>query len=385
MFSCVSNRFRLGSAATAAMWLLSLAWIQAQGGAPQKPLLAEQAFKNIQVLRGIPVDEFMNTMGFISASLGMNCQDCHTKESGGDWAKYADETPVKQTSRRMLIMVDAINRANFGGQQRVTCNTCHQGAAGAPRVRPSLTLLYGELPPSEPGDTFEQAPGQPQPSVVLNRHIEAVGGAARVAGLTSLVAKGTYQGFSDLGKSPAELYARASGGRTVIMRSGAGDTTTTFDGRNAWLAAPAVARPLPVIDITGQELEALQLETDVLFPTRIPQALKDWRVGFPSLIDDRDVQLVQGTTPTGGVVTLCFDSETGLLSRVVRVTASPIGPIVSQTDYADYREVSGVKLPFRSTVTWMSGRTAFEWSDVQANVAIPDSRFARPAASSSPR
>jgi len=374
----VRGRYRLGAGAAVVVWLLSVTWMQAQGGAAPRPLLAEQAFKNVQVLRGIPVDEFMNTMGFISASLGMNCQDCHTKESGGDWAKYADETPIKQTSRRMLVMVDAINRANFGGQQLVTCNTCHQGAAGRPRIRPSMELLYGELPPAEPGDPFEQAPGQPQASTILNRYIDVVGGASRVAGLTTLVGRGTYQSFSVPVKAPAELYVRASGARSIIMRVGAAEMATTFDGRSAWMTAPSILRPLPVTDITGQELEVLALETDVLFPTRLAQALKDWRVGFPLTIGDRDVQLVQGTTASGGTVTLCFDVETGLLARAVRVTKSPIGPIVSQTDYADYREVSGVKVPSRMTISWMSGQTLFEWTDIQANAAIPDARFVRP-------
>ena len=40
-------------------------------------ILAEEVFKNVQVLKGIPVDEFMETMGFFSASLGLNCTSCH--------------------------------------------------------------------------------------------------------------------------------------------------------------------------------------------------------------------------------------------------------------------------------------------------------------------
>lgn len=369
-----TGRVRCGMAAM--VWVLSLAWTSAQTTAPV-PLRAEEAFKNIQVLRGIPVDEFMNTMGFISASLGLNCQDCHTKESGGDWAKYADETPIKQTSRRMLLMVNAINAANFGGRQLVTCNTCHRGV-NKPNVRPSLLNLYGEPPPDEPGDVFEQAPGQPAPAAVFTKYLDALGGAARVAALTSLVARGTYAGFSDAEKTPAELYARASGARAIVQRGPSGDTVTTFDGRRGWLVAPVTARPLPVIDITGQELEGLALESAVLFPSRIAQALTGWRAGFPQIIDDRDVQPVQGTTPTGAVVTLCFDVETGLLTRLVRVSSSPIGPIVSQIDYQDYRDVSGVKMPFRSTLTWLSGRTVFEWRDVEANVPVHDARFVRP-------
>ena len=53
----------------------------------QKPLMSEDAFKNIQVLRGIPVKEFMETMGFFAASLSLNCTDCHGEESAGDWSK----------------------------------------------------------------------------------------------------------------------------------------------------------------------------------------------------------------------------------------------------------------------------------------------------------
>jgi hypothetical protein len=45
--------------------------------APKTPLLAKQAFKNIQVLKGIPVDDFMETMGIVAASLDFDCSDCH--------------------------------------------------------------------------------------------------------------------------------------------------------------------------------------------------------------------------------------------------------------------------------------------------------------------
>src|SRR5437016_7852021 len=68
----------------------------------QKPQLAEEAFTNIQVLRGIPVKEFMETMGFFAASLSLNCTDCHGDASASDWANYAMDTPLKNTARRMV-------------------------------------------------------------------------------------------------------------------------------------------------------------------------------------------------------------------------------------------------------------------------------------------
>ena len=83
--------------------------------------MSQDVFKNIQVLRGIPVDEFMGTMGFFAASLGLNCVDCHTPESLENWARFGDDTPRKNTARRMILMVRSINQANFGGMPLVTC------------------------------------------------------------------------------------------------------------------------------------------------------------------------------------------------------------------------------------------------------------------------
>ena len=42
----------------------------AAAGTSDKPLMAEQVFKNVQVLKGIPVNEFMDTMGFFRLPWG---------------------------------------------------------------------------------------------------------------------------------------------------------------------------------------------------------------------------------------------------------------------------------------------------------------------------
>src|SRR6516165_10265415 len=105
---------------TIALWLLSSPQAAPQA-APAKQLMSEQAFKNVTVLKGIPVDEFMNTMGFISAATNYNCTDCHLEPKvEGDWSVYAQETPRKATARRMIRMVQELNRTNFGGARVVT-------------------------------------------------------------------------------------------------------------------------------------------------------------------------------------------------------------------------------------------------------------------------
>src|SRR5579864_7372866 len=97
------------------------------GGQPvsnEKQPLAEQAFKNVQVLKGIPVTEFMNTMGFFAASVGLNCVFCHVPESLQDWKKFAEDVPRKRIARNMIAMVNGINKSSFGGRAVVTCYSC---------------------------------------------------------------------------------------------------------------------------------------------------------------------------------------------------------------------------------------------------------------------
>src|SRR2546422_10247200 len=216
-------------AATWVVWLFSVPVIGAQEPSGQRPPMAEEVFKNVQILKGIPVDQFMGTMGFFSASTGLNCTDCHVDGSAGEWARYAEEKALKQMARKMMLMVNSINKTNFAGRPVVTCNTCHRGRPH-PSAMPSLDLLYSSQPAEEPGDPIQQAPGQPPADQILDRYLQAIGGLERVAALTSFTAKGNYVGFDDADRSPLEMYARVPGQRTIIAHSRSGDTTWTFDG-----------------------------------------------------------------------------------------------------------------------------------------------------------
>ena len=107
-------------------------------------------------------------------------------------------------------------------------------------------------------------------------------------------------------------------------------------------------------------------------------------VGPLTLIDDREVRMVQGRKASGLLIKLYFDTESGLLMRLVRYSQSPVGRVPMQIDYSDYRDVSGIKLPFKWTSTWTDGRTKFELSSVQVNANVDASRFAKPAPPATP-
>jgi len=347
-----------------------------------RPPMAEEVFKNIQVLKGIPVDQFMGTMGFFSSSLGLNCTDCHSYDSGGDWAKYADDTPLKRRARTMVTMMQKINAENFGGRQMVTCNTCHRGVTN-PNVMPSIDQLYGTPPPEEPGDPIAQAPNQPTADAIIDKYIAAVGGAQKVAALTSLTGAGTYRGYDDSEETPLELAVTSMGQYYTAAHPASGAHITAFDGRAAWYAAPPTDRPFPIIALTGEEMDGLRLQAQLFFPSQIKGALRNWRSGFGTEINDRRMNVIQGNLPmAGGIATLCFDAQTGLLVRMLRYGPSPVGRIVTRVDYDDYREAgtTGVKMPFKWTMSWLDGRNVYTLKTVQPNARIEPARFAKPAA-----
>jgi outer membrane lipoprotein-sorting protein len=351
-----------------------------KSGTDQKPQMSEEAFKNIQVMRGIPVSEFMGTMGFFSASLGMNCTDCHVTESAGDWNRYADDTPLKNTARRMVLMENLINRSDFGNIRMVTCYTCHRGVQH-PDVTPSLAEQYGAPPPPDP-DRVEVLPNTPDTSAeaekILDKYIQAIGGAPALAKITSFTAKGTYAGFdTDFQKIPSEISAKAPNLRTVTNHLHGGDNTTTFDGKEAWLAG--ADRPVPYIQLVGGDLDGAKLDGDLSFPASIKQDLTKWHAGFPpTSIENHSVQVVEGTAAGGTHMKLYFDKTSGLLLRQTRIINTTVGFIPLHVDYSDYRLVSGVKMPFKWQATWVDGQSTTELASVQANAAVDAAKFAKP-------
>lgn len=363
-------RMKIGWLGVAAACVLS-------AQAPPKPVMVEDVLKDVRMLKGISVNEFMATMGFFSASTGRSCNYCHVEEAGGDWARYADDHPNKTRTRGMIAMMTAINKNYFGGRRVVTCYSCHRGGE-RPQVTPSLTELYSTPPTPEPDRLLASAPNGLPAEQILDKYIQALGGQQRLAALSRFVAKGVQQSYASAQKVPIEVFAKAPNQRSLVVHTDEGLSTTTFDGSAGWIAAPATDRPVTLTALSAGDLEGARLDAVLNFPGQIKKALREWRTGSPATIDDREVQVVQGTSDGRYPINLYFDPESGLLMRSVRYTDSPVGLSPTQVDYADYREVAGVKMPFRWTVTWLDGRTIFTLTDVQPNAAVDAAKFRQP-------
>ncbi|MGA2215020.1 MAG: photosynthetic reaction center cytochrome c subunit family protein [Bryobacteraceae bacterium] len=376
-----SKRLLLEVAGISVVGLSGLAW-SSRAVAQEAPKTAGEVFKNVttSTLKGLTVDEFMGSMGVMAAALGWDCADCHTG-AGTDKVVWQDDTPRKVMARKMTEMVAVINKSNFGGAPMVSCWTCHHGR-DIPATTIALDHLYAE-PNDERDDII---PKDPQPLVsaeqVLDKYIQVLGGAQKLAGLTSFIATGTQEGYVDVkGGGQFQIFAKAPDRRTVQIRfpdaPDRGDQTRSFDGKIGWVTTPRAL--LGEYQVFGSELDGLKLDAELAFPGQIKQVLSSLRVGYNETIDGKEVQVVQGNGPRGLLATLFFDKSSGLLVRLIRYSRTPIGRVPTQVDYYDYRDVNGIKFPFKYKFSWLDGRDSFTISSVQTNVPIDEGKFGKPS------
>jgi hypothetical protein len=245
------------------------------------------------------------------------------------------------------------------------------------------------MPTLEPDDLVPASvPGLPKPEEIVDKYIQALGGMQRLSGITSFAATGTSIGFGGFGGGGAvQIYAKAPDQRSTIIEfkdaPGRDASVRSYDGKIGWNKTPLTV--LGEYQLSGSELDGARLDAQMAFPSQIKRVLTNLRTLQPATIDDRDVDVVQGNGPGRLFATLYFDKQTGLLTRMIRYGSSPIGRLPTQVDYADYREVNGVKLPFRFTFAWLDGRDAFQLNDVRVNVPIDAAKFGRPTSLESRR
>ena len=372
----------LALALAVSVWLAGIA-ITGRAAAqapPAKQQTAGEAFKNVttSTLKGLTVSDFLGAMGVMAAALGYDCADCHPG-AGSDKVDWVFDTPKKKTARRMVEMLATINKTHFAGVQSVTCFTCHHGK-DLPTTTIALDTLYGP-PNSERRDVVTPITDGPTATQILDKYIAALGGAQKLAGLTSWVATGSSLGYEGLGGGGVfQIFAKAPDQHTVQVvfkdHPERGDNTRAYDGKVGWVKSPRGL--LAEFEQTGTELDGRRLDALLAFPGNIKTVFPTWRVGQMESLGDKDYNVLQGSGPRGLLATFYFDTKTNLLARYIRYGTSPIGRISVQLDYADYRDVGGIKFPYTYTFSWLDGKDNFKISDVKVNVPINATQFGKP-------
>lgn len=332
---------------------------------------AQPGFKNLQVLKDIAPDQLLPAMQFMSASLGVECEFCHVRD-----AFDKDDKQSKQTARRMIQMMSALNADQFHGERAVTCYTCHRGSAkpvSIPMV--DSTAPYVSEARSIAGPADEGRNDLPTATDVLEKYIKAVGGAAAIQNVSSRVESGTVT----FGVGPVftiEIFSKSPYRQAIIVHMPAGDSFTVLDTQKGWLKSVAG----PARDMSQADIEGAKLDADLQFPINLKKKFQDLRVMRSEELNDRDTILMFAANSSGPPLELYFDRQTGLLLRQLRFGTSPLGLNPTQIDYGDYKSFDGVEVPRHLIIIRPNRTLDIHLLQVSQNIPVDEAKFARPQA-----
>src|SRR5258706_5979540 len=184
-------------------------------------------------------------------------------------------------------MMAAINRDNFQGRQMVTCWSCHHGR-DRPVTTPALENVYGPAF-DESDDVVKDIPDQTPAVQIIDKYLQAIGGAERLAAVKSYVASGSSVGFGGFGGGgQVKIYAKSPDQRAMWITfpdvPDRGDSVRTFNGREGWLRTPLTV--LGEYELTGGELDGAKLDALLSFPVQMKTALTNLKVTLPAAIHD---------------------------------------------------------------------------------------------------
>jgi photosynthetic reaction center cytochrome c subunit len=343
---------------------ISVNVLLAENPPPKKT--AQQAFKNVRVLKNIPADDLIPTMEFVASALGVECDYCHDRK-----AFEKDDKLPKQTARRMMEMVLSLNGQSFQGERAVTCYSCHRGA-----IKPVAIPMVQSTEPyvSEyelPGDrSFPVQDNLPPASTILAKYISALGGEQALRRISTRIEKGTVS-FGSGPPATVEVSSKAPDKQLTIVHLAQGDNAVAFDGQRGWLKSPgSQVREMHAADIEGARFDA-----DLQLPLHLTQIFSDFKVIQQEQIGDHKAVLVFASHGGAPPVELYFDQGTGLLVRQTRFRKTQLGLDPTQIDYENYAEFDGVMVPLHVTIHRPGRYVEMRFVEVRQNSSISDSMF----------
>jgi len=261
-------------------------------------------------------------------------------QTGEDtWLWERDDKKEKAVGRDMMRMVLELNRTSFKREGAVTCYTCHRGSTRPERMTP--------LPPH---DYFGEAL-KPQPKRVLPAAAEVIAKYLSVVGANRLssqaiVMRGTVERVERAKASgPTEIIFKQPNKARIVETLTSGVVTRGWNGTTAWVQTSKSVNQASGETLKGpRATPTTTIASDGLFsPNKIPDSATSATLISVARVNDRESYQI---VIEDGSIQLFFDLESGLLLRRVNVTNTMLGPLNVQWDFSDYRDVSGLKLPF---------------------------------------
>jgi hypothetical protein len=365
-------------------------------------------------------------MQYVAASLGVQCNYCHVM---GDNA--SDDKDTKKTARKMMQMVSDLNTQFFAGKPAVSCASCHNGHAKPSRTPPlAINMTPDEAAvaaaargrrgggPGGPGGGAPGAGGAPggqaaagAPGVagapgggqgrgpagppapppvtetvdqVIAKYVQALGGQPALQNAKTRVMTGTVTN-RDLTTINVTMTEKNTGEGRIELATQPNPTVRATNGTAAWQigGGGGPGGGVNPRDITGFQMQQGFRLADFSLPLHIKERYQNLAVKPAyETIDGKQAVVLTGTPYPNVTEELAFDRESGLLLRRTITSGSAGGfgimALGEQIDYSDYRDVSGVKVPFALRHSTWNAVSNEKFTDVKINAPVADTIFAKP-------
>lgn len=221
---------------------------------------------------------------------------------------------------------------------------------------------------------------------IIDKHLTALGGREALGKLTSRKITGDITISTPNGdiKGSIEVCAKAPNKQRTYMKldlSSFGATEMTVDQRFDGNAGYVVNSMEGTREVTGNQLENMR---NARFPTPLlnyKDAGIKVELGAKEKIGGRDVHVLVITPKAGSASRQFIDAENfNLVKMIMKAEVPQLGEIEQTTEFSDYRDVDGMKIPHRLKVSNQAQTFVVTISKIEHNAAMEDATFAKPAA-----
>ncbi len=210
---------------------------------------------------------------------------------------------------------------------------------------------------------------------ILDKYVAAIGGRSATEKQKNRLTKGTIE-LAPMGvKGVMENYAAAPDkSYTKVNLGGIGEIIESFDGKNAWTINPIQGNR----DKDGEELLQTKHSANFYAQINFDKIYSKLEVKGTEKIGEKETYVVVGTPEGLAPETFYFDIKSGLILRTDSTIVSPEGKLAAKTFFDDFREVDGIKTPFKSRVVMPQFEIITTLTEVKHGVTIEDSLFVKP-------
>ena len=244
-----------------------------------------------------------------------------------------------------------------------------KGAEIASKLQRFGDLTYYDIYGNEYTPAAASVPEGLTPNAVFSKYIDAIGGEQKLREIQDkkVTMKAEFQGreleMLAINKSPNMSKQVVTMGGMEMMRS-------VFNGTEA--KAVQMGNPAPIDD---NQMKDMSFEAAIISELAIVDMGLETKIAGAENVNGATAYGVEITKPSGSKVTFYYDAETGLKIKTSETVAGPQGEMVQESELADYKEVSGVKIPHTVTIPMGPMNMVAEIINLQFNSGVEDSEF----------